>query len=168
MVSASDPDFVRSLGLPFMAHLLRRISDRMVADAGAFEAGLGIAAPPRTASTMLLLRTRGAQSVTGIAAQLRQSHPLVISWIKQLRALGFVAPATDPDDRRRTLIVLTAAGEAEADRMAAMSAIIGDAYAAILAEADTGLFEALWRVHDLLLKGRLADALDDAAGALPG
>ena len=81
VTSEREPDFVRTLGLPFMAHLLRRISDRMVADAGAFEAGLGIKAPPRTASTMLLLRSCGPQSVTGIAAQLRQSHPLVITWV---------------------------------------------------------------------------------------
>ena len=153
------PDFVRTQGLPFLAHLLRRISDRMVADAGAFEAELGILAPPRTASTMLLLRLHGPQTVTGIADQLRQSHPLVISWIKQLRALGFVTRSTDPKDRRRTVVRLTKAGEEEADRMAAASPLIGKAYDAVMAEADAQLFDALWRLHDLLIRGRLAEEL---------
>ena len=157
-ISRTD-DFIRAQGLPFLAHLLRRLSDRMVAEAGAFEAGLEIVAPPRTASTMLLLLTEGPQTVTGISARLRQSHPLVISWIKQLRALGLVTKSTDPKDGRRSLVALTEAGVAEAKRMAALSPVIGEAYAAVSAEAEADLFEPLWRVHDLIERGRLADAL---------
>ena len=152
-------DFVRTLGLPFLAHLLRRISDRLVYDAGAFEAELGILAPPRTASTMLLLRTQGPQGITEIAERLRQSHPLVISWIQQLRALGFVTRSADPDDRRRSLVTLTSAGMEEADRMAAASATIGTAYERVLSEADAHAFDALWRLHDLLERDGLAEAL---------
>ena len=157
--SGRSDDFIRAQGLPFLAHLLRRLSDRMVAEAGAFEAGLDIVAPPRTASTMLLLLDRGPQAVTEIAACLRQSHPLVISWIGQLRALGLVTRSADPKDRRRSLVTLTEAGVAEARRMAALSPVIGAAYADVLAEADADLFDALWRVHDLIERGRLADAL---------
>lgn len=156
---ATKPDFIRGLGLPFLAHLLRRISDRMVADAGDFEAELGIRAPPRTASTLLLLLAHGPQAVTEIAVQLRQSHPLVISWIEQLLALGFVARSVDPDDRRRTLVTLTPAGVAEANDMAAKSEVIGKAYEQVLADADADMFAALWRLHDLLERGRLAEAL---------
>ena len=164
----AEPDFVRTLGVPFLAHLLRRLSDRMVADAGEWEAELGIRAPPRTASTMLLLRMHGPQSVTAIADQLRQSHPLVISWIKQLRALGFVTRSSDSKDRRRTLVALTPAGVTEADRMAAMSTIIGKAYEMVMAEADVELFDGLWRLHDLLARGRLAEHLRTLASAAPG
>lgn len=165
----SQPDFVRTLGLPFLAHLLRRISDRMVADAGEFEAELGIRAPPRTASTMLMLRMQGPQSVTAIADQLRQSHPLVISWIEQLRALGLVTRSPDSKDRRRTLVALTPAGVEEADRMAAMSPIIGQAYEIVMAEADVELFDGLWRLHDLLMRGRLAEHLRSlGSGAAAG
>lgn len=157
-VNKSD-DFIREQGLPFLAHLLRRLSDRMVAEAGAFEAGLEVRAPPRTASTMLLLLARGPQAVTEIADRLRQSHPLVIDWIRQLRALGLVTKSTDPADRRRSLVALTDAGVAEAKRMAALSPRIGAAYAAVLAEADADVVDALWRVYDLIERGRLADAL---------
>lgn len=108
---------------------------------------------------MLLLLTQGSQGVTEIADQLRQSHPLVINWISQLRALDLVTKSPDPQDRRRTLVALTDAGVAEAMRMAAASPMIGAAYADVLAEADADLFDALWRVHDLIGRGRLADAL---------
>lgn len=156
---APNDDFVRSLGLPFLAHLLRRLSDRMVAVAGAFEGELGVRAPPRTASTMLLLHMSGPQSVTAIAERLRQSHPLVINWIEQLRALGLVAKSSDPRDRRRTLVALTAAGKAEAEHMAALSSVIGKAYETVLAEAELDLLDGLWRLYDLIERGRLADAL---------
>jgi DNA-binding MarR family transcriptional regulator len=154
-----ESDFVRTLGLPFLAHLLRRLSDRMVAEAGDFEDRLGIRAPPRTASTMLMLRIQGPKSVTEISEQLRQSHPLVISWIKQLSAHGLVTRSSDPVDRRRTLVALTPAGEEEAARMAAASPVIGEAYGTVLAEADAHVFDALWRLHDLLVRGRLTEEL---------
>ena len=152
-------DFIRDQGLPFLAHLLRRISDRMVEDTGEFERGIGIIAPPRTASTMELLRQRGPHSVTEIADAVRQSHPLVISWIGQLETLGLVSRSADPKDGRRTLIALTRKGAREAERMAAASEIIGRAYARILANADAPVHDALWRVYDLLSRGQLAEDL---------
>src|SRR5687768_12357367 len=135
MASKDSTDFIRALGQPFMAHLLRRISDRLVADAGEFEAGIGIHAPPRTASTLLLLRQHGPQSITGIADALGQSHPLIISWITQLEKLGLVSRSSDPLDARRSLVGLSRAGQAEAKRMAAASERIGQAYAQLLKEA---------------------------------
>jgi DNA-binding MarR family transcriptional regulator len=153
-------DFIRGQGLPFLAHLLRRISDLMVSEAGDWEdEELGVRAPPRTASTMLLLAEQGPQSVTQIAEKLRQSHPLVISWLRQLEKLAFVKSSTDPADARRTLVALTPTGRAEARRMAEGSEKIGRAYAKLLREADADVHEALWRVHDLLRQGRLAALL---------
>jgi MarR family transcriptional regulator, organic hydroperoxide resistance regulator len=155
---ASD-DFIRTQGIPFLAHLLRRVSDRMVADAADFYARAGISAPARTASTLLLLEEKGPQSITGLADTLRQSHPLVITWVRQLRKLGFVAVAADPDDGRRTLVSLTPAGRGETRRMAAALDKLGRAYAALLAEAEADLFEPLWRLDGLIVRGRLAEHL---------
>ena len=142
-----------------MAHLLRRISDRMVHDAGEYEAELGIRAPPRTASTLLLLNQRGRQSVTEIADALKQSHPLVINWLMQLEKLGLVSRSPDPADARRTMVRLTRSGRAEAQRMKSASERIGRAYDQLLKEADAPVDQALWRLHDLLGQGRLAELL---------
>ena len=152
-------DFVRVLGQPFMAHLLRRLSDRLVSDAGNYEAEIGIRAPPRTASTLLLLQSCGPQSVTAIADALQQSHPLIISWITQLQRFGFVTRTTDPDDARRSLVRLTRSGRTEAERMALASKQVGHAYEQLLEEADAPIHDALWRLHDLLDRGRLAELL---------
>lgn len=160
-----DPqDFIERQGMPFLAHLLRRVSDRMVIDATAFYGRSGIAAPARTASTLLLLTEKGPQSVTSLAETLRQSHPLVITWIRQLRKLGFVDLASDPKDARRTLVSLTPEGRKEAKRMAKALEILGRAYAAILAEADAEIFDALRRVDGLIGQGRLAGRLRELGG----
>jgi len=82
-----------------------------------------------------------------------------MTWLKQLENLKFVRSARDPADARRTLIALTPTGRAEARRMAQGSAQIGRAYAKLLREADAVVFDALWRVHDLLQRGRLAELL---------
>ena len=165
MTSNGPDDFIRDLGEPFIAHLLRRISDRLVQDAGKYEAEIGIRAPPRTASTLLLLKARGPQSVTAIADALRQSHPLIINWVGELQRLGLVRRSADPSDARRSLVELTTDGGAEAERMASASIQIGEAYRKLLAEADAPIHEPLWRVHDLLVQGRLAELLRANLGA---
>lgn len=169
MPSQPHPDFVRASGLPFLAHLLRRLADRLIGEAGEFYADRGVTAPARTASTLLLLREQGPQSVTDLAAKLRQSHPLAITWIRQLATLGFVAQATDPGDRRRTLVSLTAAGEAEAERTRSALDLLGRAYEQLLTEAGTDLFDGLWRLDALTEDGQLLSLLlqspDDPDGA---
>ena len=149
------PDFIRAKGLPFLAHLLRRLADRLISEAGEFYALQGIAAPARTASTLLLLREEGAQGVTDIAAKLRQSHPLAITWIRQLARLGFVTQSTDPADRRRTLVTLTATGKEEADRTRVVLEQLGRAYLELLEDAGTNLFEELSRLDEITRDGAL-------------
>lgn len=139
-------DFVRSEGQSFLAHLLRRLSDQFVRGCEQWYPQFGLTAPPRTASTLHLLYRRGARSVTEIAADIRQSHPLVITWIRQLTRLGLVRSLSDPSDKRRTVIVLTEAGLAEARRMLKADKIIEKAYRQLMQDADAELFENLFRI----------------------
>lgn len=163
MVDNDEPiptdDFVRSEGLPFMAHVLRRLSDELVHGCERWYPLFGLTAPPRTASTLHLLLRRGPQQVTQIADALRQSHPLVITWVRQLKALDMIATAADPGDRRRTIVSLTTLGQAEATRMLAADAVIARAYRALLDEADAAVFEPLWRMEAALRERSFLDRL---------
>ena len=140
-------DFIHEQGLGFLAHLLRRLSDEFVAGATAWYPKAGVTAPPRTASTLLLLREGGPKSVTDISGTLRQSHPLVITWVRQLAQLGFVETSADPTDGRRTVVALTEEGEAEALRMAKALEVLGQAYSRLLKEVDADIYDALWRLE---------------------
>jgi DNA-binding MarR family transcriptional regulator len=160
-------DFVRAKGLPFFAHLLRRLADRMIAEAGEFYAEQGISAPPRTASTLLLLKDRGPQSVTELADQLQQSHPLVITWIRQLKKLELIDQSRDPADGRRTLISLTRQGEDEARRVTIALEQLGCAYEKLLAKVGVDVFDGLWRLDEITQERNLLGMLRLAAQKQP-
>ena len=139
-------DFIRGLGPPFMAHLLRRLYDDFVASIEQWYAEIGVQAPARTHSTMLALEQQ-SMGVVELAAQLRQSHPLVLLWLKQLKKLGFVEAQDHPSDKRRTVLSLTDSGRVEIERHRRADRIIGETYEALMREADAPVFDALWRIE---------------------
>ena len=84
-------DFIARQGPAFLAHLLRRLSDELIQGAALWYPTVGVTAPPRTISTLIALDDLGPLGVTELATLLRQSHPLVITWIRELTSLSFVA-----------------------------------------------------------------------------
>ncbi len=145
--STVKDDFIRRQGPAYLAHLLRRLSDELVRGADAWYPEVGVTVPPRTTSTLLALDQQGALGVTEISSLLRQSHPLVINWIKQLKGRGFVETRIDTGDRRRTVVALTANGVAEVRHLRKALLRMGEASQALMDEAAPGLFEALWRME---------------------
>jgi DNA-binding MarR family transcriptional regulator len=101
---------------------------------------------PRHCGVLELLRT-------GAMAQLELSHALgvapsvVVDMVDELEALGAVARARDPSDRRRQLVELTAKGR-QLDKRAARLAhqVDADLLAALDASQTAALREALVRV----------------------
>lgn len=144
----SSEDFVRGEGVAFMAHILRRLSDRLVAGFEEWYPAHGVLAPVRTASTVRLLYRRGGLPVTVIAQEISQSHPLVITWIRQLERLGLVTTAKDRADGRKSIVALTAAGREDVERMLRADATITAAYRTLFEEADADIFDALWRLEE--------------------
>src|SRR6185436_19584024 len=116
-----DPDFVRALGLPFMAHRLRRLSELILEGSSQALRRAGLEGPARAGSTLLLLRANGPTGITEIAYRLRLSHPLIIKLTAAMAKAGLVRDQVDPKDHRRRLVALTAKGEAEAERVEAFS-----------------------------------------------
>lgn len=155
----SNQDFIHGQGPAYLAHLLRRLSDELVRGADAWYPEVGVTAPPRTTSTLLALDEHGPLGVTEISTLLRQSHPLVINWIKQLRDHGFVKTRVDKGDRRRTVVVLTAKGVSEVSRLRKALVCMGEASLGLMDEAAPGLFDALWRMEQACRREPFADRL---------
>lgn len=152
-------DFIKGQGLPFLPHLLRRLSDEFVRGFGAWGAEAGMKAPPRTHSTMRVLSSHGPLGVTQVAAMIRQSHPLVITWVRQLKALGFIESCPDPADGRRTALSLTDAGRADLVAQEAARAVLARAFRALMVEADAEIFDGLWRIEEACRREPLLDRL---------
>ena len=142
-------DFIRGEGLAFLAHLLKRLSDGFVRGCAEWYPDAGLRITPRCASTIRALFKLGPLSVTELAATIRQSHPLAINWVRELKKLGLIETATDPEDGRRTLVRLTEAGLQEAEHCIATDEVIARAYADLMKEADADVFNALWRMEAL-------------------
>jgi DNA-binding MarR family transcriptional regulator len=152
-------DFIRQKGPAFLAHLLRRVSDELVRGATEWYPEAGVDAPPRTTSTLLALDEHGPLGVTEIAGLLRQSHPLVISWIRQLDAAGLIRSRADAKDGRRTVIALTARGSGEVERLRKALVSMEAASRRLMDEAGPGLFEALARMDDACREAPFATQL---------
>jgi len=152
-------DFIRGKGPAFLAHLLRRVSDELVRGASEWYPEAGVDAPPRTASTLLALDEHGPLGVTAIATLLRQSHPLVISWIRQLEATGLTRSRADAKDGRRTVVALTTRGKQEVARLRSALVAMEAASQQLIDEAAPGLLEALARIDDACRALPFADRL---------
>ena len=146
MMTYPAPDFISSLGEPFMAHRFRRLSEAFVDDIQASLQTLGLRAPARALSTLMLLDDAPGQSVTRIADCVKLSHPLVIHLLSQLESLDLVRFAHDDSDRRKRLVFLTQAGEAEVARLRAAQPVITEAYHGLSREVGVDLITLVDRL----------------------
>ncbi len=152
-------DFVESLGRGFVAHRLRRLSEALVDDCGEWFSTVGISAPPKAASTLLLLRARGPLSVMEIATELRFSNPVVAGLVREMVRLGLAYREPAGRDRRRWPLVLTFEGRKEAERIAAATRMMSEAYAGLFDEAGFDLFAAVEALEAALGGVSLAERL---------
>jgi len=143
-------DFIEQQGKAFLAHLLRRLSDELIQAAKEWYPSVGITAPPRTISTLLALEANGPLGVTQLASVLRQSHSLVIVWVRELSNLSLVDSWTDPTDGRRTVVALTAKGDKEVVNLGRALALMQEASREILSPNDEALWQGLWQVEKSL------------------
>ncbi len=77
--------------------------------------------------------------------------------MKELKALKLVDVRSDPKDKRRTLVTLTAKGKTQAERLVAVRPVFEAAYLSLMKEADADVFEALWRIESALKKTSFAE-----------
>jgi DNA-binding MarR family transcriptional regulator len=153
-------DFVQSLGLPFLAHRLRRASELILEGSSAALRAQGFSAPARAGSTLLLLRANGPTGVTEIAYRLRLSHPLIIKLTAALAGAGLVENRTDPLDSRRRLIALTEKGLEEAERFDAFLRRLAGTFEEMFAESGADLFDAVERFEQAAGARPIAERLE--------
>lgn len=140
-------DFIESLGAPFLAHRLKRLSECFVEGAQVFLREQGVDVPARSGSTLALLSAEPGLGVTEIAARLKLSHPLVIDLLRQLESLGAVRFETDSTDRRRRRVFLTDGGRATAARLRELNHVLAAAYGDLSREVGVDLRDVVRRIE---------------------
>ena len=166
-------DLIKRQGLGFFLHVLWRLHDHIIRAYEEWVPEIGYLAPPRTHSTLLAIHEAGSLSVTELAATVRSSHPLVITWVRQLREAGLVKTSSDPADGRKTIVSLTARGKREFARHVEARKLIARAFERLMDEADAHVFDALWRLEGELQREPFIERLRveqnrSNAHALPG
>lgn len=156
-------DFIHRQGPAYLAHIFRRLADELVRGGAEWYPEAGVSAPPRTTSTLLALDEHGPLGVTELSSLLRQSHPLVIDWRRQLTELGFVETRRDPEDGRRSVLMLTVEGRREVRRLRRALVVMEKASQRLMTESGPDLFAALWRMDEALQRRSFADQLRDHA-----
>lgn len=131
-------DFVTDLGPAFVAHRLRRLSDRIVEEIADGLGGQGLTVPPRSASTILLLADRGPMGPVEVARELKFSHPLMSRALRVLEELGLVRTVDHSGDQRCRLVELTPQGRDEAAALARFNKRLNHVMREVLDEAPGG------------------------------
>ncbi|MEI6643596.1 MAG: GNAT family N-acetyltransferase [Novosphingobium sp.] len=103
-------DIVRDMGPVFLGTRLKRLAERMQAEAATAIAEAGLPCQPGHMALLAAL-SQGARSVTQLVAAVGTSQPGVTRALGQLTRLGLVEAVQGRDQRQR-LVSLTAAGEA--------------------------------------------------------
>jgi DNA-binding MarR family transcriptional regulator len=143
-------DFIERQGPAFLAHILRRLADDLIQGAKEWYPSVGVTAPPRTISTLLALEEQGPLGVTELAGVLRQSHTLVIVWIRELTRLSLVRSKSDPADGRRTIVVLTSKGRRELLNVHQALITMAQASSELLGADGDAALRALWQMDRAL------------------
>lgn len=160
-------DYIAEHGNAFVAHRLRRTSDRIVDQVGALLGQMQLDVPPRGASMLLLLDARGPIGVVEIAQRLGLSHPLIVRMAQRFEALGLITIEVDPSDARRRQLTPTRKARREAAAIRAFNARLGTMFDALFQEVGCDLLTVLDRMDAALaatpIPARLA-ALDRNEG----
>lgn len=154
-------DFVKAQGNVFVAHRLRRLSDRIVDQVGAQLQQMRLDVPPRGASMLLLLDAEGSLGIVEVARRLRLSHPLIVRMAQQFEARGLVTIEADPADGRRRLLIPTDKARREAAAIRAFNRRLGAVFDALFAEIGCQLTDVLDRLDSALSAHPIADRLPD-------
>jgi len=157
-------DILRDLGYLALGSRLKRLAERLQADAAKAHAQMGYPMKPAQFPLLAALEARGPLTVTEAVEATGVSQPAVTRTLGSLIALDLVETERDPADSRLKRIRLTAEGETLLRRMRRELWPSIDAAAAALAEGPPGdLLELITRVEDAMAREPL-DARVAAVG----
>ena len=143
-------DFIRAQSSAFIAHRLRRSSDRIVEQVGAVLPTLGIDLPPRGASMMLLIDQDGPIGIVEISRRLRLSHPLIVRMAQRFVVLGLATIEPDAADARRRLVTVTDKGRHQAGLVRALNDRLSKMFDGLFDEIGCPLIDVLDRLDAAL------------------
>lgn len=121
-------DFYSKTGKMAIGSRLRILTDRITADATEIYSLYGVNIRPKWFPVLFALSDYTPKTITGIAQEIRQTHPSVSKIVKEMADERLIKEITDKADKRRTVITLSAKGR---KICASLKEICGDVATAI-------------------------------------
>lgn len=105
-------DLLAGFGVGFLGSRLKRLAERMQADAAEVARALDLPVQPAQTSLLLAMRLHGPIAVGELAERLQLAQPTVTRALKPLEDEGFVEARRAPGDGRSRRLALTDKGQA--------------------------------------------------------
>lgn len=123
----------------FVANQLLRLVDLIAVQGDELLQEAGIVIPSRTVSCVLFVGDKGKVSAADIAKALKQPHQLATQRVDLLVKLGLLDRISDPEDRRRNILILTRKGKDQYRRLNVRLAEIEQAFLGLFSEIGCDL-----------------------------
>ena len=160
-VETIEADFFDELGELALGSRLKRLADRMTAQAAAVYERQGFAIEPRFFPLTQLLVRHGDTSVSDAAKRLGISQPAISQICKQMEVQGWLAQKPDPRDGRRHRLGLTAAGRRRAKSMSFMWDAVSDVAVDLCMTTGVDLVRAIAHLEHALEQRSLSERVTE-------
>lgn len=161
----ADENGLSAFAPAFFGLACNRVVDRIVAEGGAYARRMGVSAPVRSMSCLLLLEQK-PRPVTDLASALGMTHAGAIKASGALIEAGLVRRGSDPADRRRKPLALTAEGHAAARETRGFIEPVRLAYADLFEEIGTDVLAAIEALDAALDRKDFDQRLTEAAARI--
>lgn len=149
-------DLLAGLGVGFLGSRLKRLAERMQADAAEVARSLDLPVQPAQMSLLMAIRMHEPISVGELAERLQLAQPTVTRALGPLERAGFVEVRRAPGDQRTKRLAFTDKGRALMARIQAeLLPRIEPAAAALVAELEGDFMRGLARVEARLAERSL-------------
>ena len=149
-------DFLDELGELALGSRLKRLSDRLLADAAQVYKNCGHDIQPKWFPLLALLWKHKQVSIVEAAEKLGLTQPAISQFIKELVGVGLVTSTPSPQDSRRKLIVLTEQGKLAIANMQRMWNAVDEAAKSLCDESGTAFYETVQNFEKALANKSLA------------
>jgi GNAT superfamily N-acetyltransferase/DNA-binding MarR family transcriptional regulator len=136
-------DFFNKVGKIALGSRLRRLSERVTADAARVYALYEIEIQPKWFPVYYVLSAGEAKTITEIAEEIGHSHPSVSKIIREMAAAGLVAEKQGSGDGRKNTVVLSEKGAEITGKIKDQYVDIDAAIEQIFGETQHNLWQAI-------------------------
>jgi DNA-binding MarR family transcriptional regulator/GNAT superfamily N-acetyltransferase len=157
-------DFLDELGELALGSRLKRLSDRLMADASQVYKSCGHDIQPKWFALLALLHKRDEVSIVEASKLLGLSQPAISQFVKEMIKEGLVTTAPSAKDSRRKFISLTKRGRLTIENMKLMWRAVDQAAKELCNEVSANFFDSIKqfekRLGDCSLSQRTVNILN--------